>query len=405
MDGWRVEDALTILEPAVAEFADLAEVPGVLALGGQLARALFLVAQAGAAVDVADRVLAGAERLDLVPVIADTLVTKGSALSDLGRGREGLGLIRTGLEIAEAHDIPFTALRALTNMSAFVLEQDPAAAIRLTRETLLLSRRLGGRDATIVYNAVWPAIGYGDWDWAAVEVEDLLEADLEPEDRAIMLGLAIWLRSWRAGDVADPLAELERLAAGSTLPAIASTLHEARAEVALATGRLAEAGSEFLEAGRSYPTQSFFFRMAGHAAAWDRDGGVARAVLQALEVPLIRGRVPDLARVTIRAGLAALDDRSGEALSLYREALRGWRDIGLSVDEAFTGIDIATLLDPAGPEVQVAAQSAREILARLGALPFIERLEAALGRTGQPAPGSAHPGAAGRPRNDPVTQE
>ena len=41
---------------------------------------------------------------------------------------------------------------------------------------------------------------------------------------------------------------------------------------------------------------------------------------------------------------------------------------------------MATLLDPANPEVRAAAERSREILVRLGATPFVERLEAALAR-------------------------
>lgn len=65
----------------------------------------------------------------------------------------------------------------------------------------------------------------------------------------------------------------------------------------------------------------------------------------------------------------------------YRTALRSWRDLGLPFDEALTAVDMATLLDPADAEVRAAAESARETLGRLGARPFLTRLEAALART------------------------
>ena len=67
-----------------------------------------------------------------------------------------------------------------------------------------------------------------------------------------------------------------------------------------------------------------------------------------------------------------------EALGLYRDTLRGWREFGLAYDAALTGIDMATLLDPAEPEVRAAADSTREILTRLGAKPFLARLDAAM---------------------------
>jgi hypothetical protein len=88
-----------------------------------------------------------------------------------------------------------------------------------------------------------------------------------------------------------------------------------------------------------------------------------------------------LRRMTIRAGLAAMERRPADALGQYREALRGWHDLGLAWDEALTGIDMATLLEPSEPEVRSAAESAREILARLGAKPFLQRLDAAMARS------------------------
>jgi hypothetical protein len=84
-----------------------------------------------------------------------------------------------------------------------------------------------------------------------------------------------------------------------------------------------------------------------------------------------------------------LEGRPADALPFYREALRCWRDLDLAWDEALCAIDMATLLDPADPEVRAAAEAAHEILVRLGAAPFIARLAAALahssGPTGSPA--------------------
>jgi hypothetical protein len=52
-------------------------------------------------------------------------------------------------------------------------------------------------------------------------------------------------------------------------------------------------------------------------------------------------------------------------------------------DEALCAIDMATLLDPADPEVRAAADGARSILARLGARPMLERLDVAASRASE----------------------
>ena len=67
LNTYRTEAALAILEPAAAELGDvaaLADDPGLLRLGGQLTRALFMNNLSGRAIPTADAVLEKAERLD-----------------------------------------------------------------------------------------------------------------------------------------------------------------------------------------------------------------------------------------------------------------------------------------------------------------------------------------------------
>ena len=92
------------------------------------------------------------------------------------------------------------------------------------------------------------------------------------------------------------------------------------------------------------------------------------------------GGAVDIDRTTLQAGIAAIERRSPDALALYRQALERWRGLDLPWEEALCGIDMATLLDPAEPEVRAAAGRAREILVGLGAKPFVERLDEATSR-------------------------
>lgn len=90
--------------------------------------------------------------------------------------------------------------------------------------------------------------------------------------------------------------------------------------------------------------------------------------------------------LTLRAGIAALEGRRGEAVAGYREAMRGWTQLGLAFDHAMAGLDMAVLLAPTEREMAEApasVEAAAETLTRLGARPFLARLEAAL--TGQAA--------------------
>jgi hypothetical protein len=62
-----------------------------------------------------------------------------------------------------------------------------------------------------------------------------------------------------------------------------------------------------------------------------------------------------------------LEGQADAALVGYRDALRRWGDLSLVWDQALCTIDMATLLDPAKPEVATAIESGREILMRLAA--------------------------------------
>jgi phage portal protein BeeE len=69
--------------------------------------------------------------------------------------------------------------------------------------------------------------------------------------------------------------------------------------------------------------------------------------------------------------------------------MRLWRDLGLAWDEALCAVTMATLLDPSEPEVRAAVETGREVLVRLRARPFLDRLDAAAGRWDRSNPSRA----------------
>ena len=164
----------------------------------------MLAEQHRRAIEVADPVLEAAEHADLVAIVADTLLTKGASLSALGRATEGLALIRGGQAVAELHGLNRTLLRALINRSAVDASRDPRAALEGVRPGLALARRLGERSPTLTLlsNGVEVAIRTGDWPWALAELEAALADELEPSDRAVMLGTVVVIRSMRGEPVA-----------------------------------------------------------------------------------------------------------------------------------------------------------------------------------------------------------
>jgi hypothetical protein len=205
----------------------------------------------------------------------------------------------------------------------------------------------------------------------------------EPADRVQILANAALAPAFRGEDVGATLVEIEQLLGASTDITLASGLHDASGAAAMGAGRLAECLAQYRESASMNTAISATDArsLAGHAAVWNGDIPGAAAELAAIDASGFHAPTVEVRRLTIRAALAVASGDRAEALGLYRDALRRWRDLRLVFDEALCVIDMATLLDPAEPEVRAAAIGAREILVRLGAKPFIARLDAALDRT------------------------
>ena len=185
-------------------------------------------------------------------------------------------------------------------------------------------------------------------------------------------------RCWRGEAATEDWAEWETIVAGHDDPQVAADYADVRAIRALTEGRLADARRFAIESFSTVGGLPSRRAMAARAALWSGDRAGAMADLDAIDATGVHGPAAELRRTAIRAGIAALDGRTGEAIAQYRTAREGWRDLGVPWEEALLGIDMATLLDPREPEVVAAAARSREILTGLRARPFLDRLEAAL---------------------------
>ena len=387
----RTAEAVALLEPAVVEFADLGDDPALAGLHSQLARACMFIGDNRRAVEMADRALEVAEHADLVALLADTLITKGSALGDLGRIQEGIGAIETGERLARSAGLVATLLRGINNRTVYQGEIDPAAVLEASTEGLALSRRMGQRHWTFGFSV---GIGYacyrlGEWDRAVAVLAEALADDPAPEDRIMLLSNAALVPAFRGDDVEDVLAEIAALIGTST------DLSPRRQHAGSPRGRGSGGGAARRRDGRvpegrrarARASMGRISRMfAAHAALWGGDIAEASVELEAIVASGFRAPTVEARRSTISAGLAAAEGRQADALALYRDAMRRWRDLGLVFDEALAGIDMVTLLDTDVPEVRAVADSTRAILERLGARPLIARLETALSRPSSLAP-------------------
>ncbi len=243
LHGRRLDDALAILETVSQEFADLFPDPAMVALEGQLARAYFLHEESERSLALAERVLSAAEQADLLDVLADTLITKGSVLAGLGRSHEGIGVIGIGEKIARSQGYVGTLLRALNNRASALWEIDFVAVTEIAREGLELARRVGDRGAMHGYLGAhaWTMFLTGDADGALARIEGALADDPDPTSRLVLLSEAVSFHAIRGDDVAEPLIELGHLAAMVSDPRATVALPQTQAWVAFCSGQLEQA--------------------------------------------------------------------------------------------------------------------------------------------------------------------
>ena len=183
----QMDEAQRVLEAAVTEFADLEGDPSVLGIKSQLVRAYALQDMNRQAVALADEVLESAEHADLMPIIADTLISKAPGLAGLGRMLEAGALINLG---SGSPTSTGSCSRGSGPQQPGVIlnDVDPLGAFRATTEGLgsrARSARAWARSFT--GNLGYAAFRLGEWDLAELELRAALEEDLEPGDAGLVV--------------------------------------------------------------------------------------------------------------------------------------------------------------------------------------------------------------------------
>ncbi|HUS20610.1 MAG TPA: hypothetical protein VMZ66_01195, partial [Aeromicrobium sp.] len=379
---FKVQEALALAEPAIAELAD-AEETALAELKLIYARCLSLgMGDTRRGIELVEDVLEIAEKRGLIDTLAHALILRGNALYALGRRREAIAVTALARDVAADAGLIVPQLRASGNLNNSMTEFNVERSLEGWREGMALARKAGQRGLVIqaAGNIGYMAFLAGEWDLGLAVMDEWLAEDISARDRLIIHNNATIIRVCRGESGEDALAELERLGkdmSGKWHLFVADPI----GNHSLAHGHLEQARDAFMEIAEDDEAQGeeYVYR-AGRAVLWMGDAGAAHQMLDRLVA--LGGYSPAMAarQTTLRGGIAALEGRGAEALGHYRDALRGWREVKNVWDEALTGIDMATLLDPSEPQVAAAIESTRDILERLGAKPFLERLDAAAAR-------------------------
>jgi class 3 adenylate cyclase/tetratricopeptide (TPR) repeat protein len=340
----------------------------------ELARAYMMDRRYEDSIAAVDRALTIAERLDLIPVYTDALITKATSLAGLYRLREAITLMEAGLDLAREHQLSKTKYRALNNLSV-VSGSDTWFNPERLQEQLDDARRIGQPRQLMdtALTEAWARIWEFDWD----RVDEIM-ADIDPDVATPGTGTAyndvLFTRMMLSGQAEEGErryeAWWEELAGVGDAQQVGG-LESGRYTNAFYSGRFEEAfdraiTAEFITSYRA----DVVFALFAALHLGDRDRLVQ--VLGRIDESPYRGRILDLARHGALGGIAALEGRQAEAGDHWAEAVRLADEImprgiaawisaaaaaSLGTDhplgeerarlayDAFTGVEATTLLD------------------------------------------------------------
>jgi len=380
--------AVTRLEPALAALEAAGAQEDIAAVAAQLGRYLYFSGEDDRALPHLERALALAEALGQPETLAEALNTKGGILfSHAHRPQEGTILLEGALAIALAHDLHSAALRAYNNLNADLwVTGEWRLCVANAERALELARRVGDRQWELNFIAGPAAflMMLGLWDEALARAA---EADaLGITDFARGLLLLIAPIPFHRGDLDRVRRFLDdyESAARSENASWAAAYAMAEAMIHAAEGRHGEA----LEAvDRALADRAKF---SGSQAiirfeALDLVGDFAgeeklRELLDVLDElhPGEQGSFIRAQKARFRARLPEHD-----AATELAEAERLFEESETPFYLAVTRLERARTLPEA--EAGPLLEQARETFERLGARPWLERVDSAAAGARVPA--------------------
>jgi len=382
LDAARIVEARTVLEATLSDLDETVDAAVRAEVLSNLSRALMRSDEAARAIEMADRALAIAERLDLELIVAEAFNNKGSSLGYVGRRREAVALLEAAIRVAQAGGFVGAELRALANLGSIVSGDDRRRAREVDREGLALARRVGHRMMAnwLVGNVLIDAFAACEgWDLGVAEGEEALAAVTDPSDEQRITAFVTLIRICRGEPTDAAIARIGELLRATSDPGDEQTMRVLRA---LRDSLSGELGRAYDEAMGAVDLFSAFaqpcLRIAGRVALWGGDLERTRAVAERA------GRLPDtgpsmhLLRTGLTAGIAALEGRRAEAIHGYRTVVSEALERGEGFEAANEALTAVTLLGTGDPALQALADEVRRLFGRVGAASYLARLDAAI---------------------------
>jgi class 3 adenylate cyclase/tetratricopeptide (TPR) repeat protein len=345
-----------------------------------------------ASLEMADRAIRFAERMDDTSLFARALNSRSAALFSLGRHREAAILQRGVTEIADATGSLNDQCVSRLFESLYLEDDDPRGALRAADESAELSRRAGDRtlESTNVLNAIEMALLVGDWTMARERLATMetnpLIVDLHSKWKEMLSTLLEGMVTTDAHAIQE-LDRLQEQIGSNDYVHMQGTYFRVRALTLLARGEFegaVDAVHALLASDPEGINALVALGILGHASLCRHDVTGAREAVD--RMASFHGRWSLAARATIRAGITALEGTGVEASAKFREAAAMWEPLDVPLDLALCGMDAAMLLAPEDRPAEVVDQ-ARRIFEDLGAAPFLAQLAPHLGAVTSPAGG------------------
>jgi class 3 adenylate cyclase/tetratricopeptide (TPR) repeat protein len=399
LTGRRYDQAERLLNDGAREFADLGDARELLQIKSQQARQLMLTLRFAPAIPITDEVLAAAEHGDHMRLVIDTLITRGTALSNVLRWREGNAILDAAIEMANANGLTAQWFRAINNILNHRMMLDPHAALELVTGGLVVARRLGDERWTQSLSGQLAFIGVrtGDWDALIADLERQLASANDPRTRSNAVDNLASLRAMQGLPVDDQLTELAATDALDQSAGSKMLLLDTTGWGHFAAGRMDLARESWVQAYELDPTTGANIGpLLARVAIAANDPDTADRWQQIHWESVAHGGASEADHLALLAAIRGLRGDRGAALRDFREAVRRYRELRLDLDEAIMAIDMVYVLGPSESVTADAVARARTTFAANHARAYLDRLDAALEHGAHAVPGAAVPAKAGR---------
>lgn len=213
-------------------------------------------------------------------------------------------------------------------------------------------------------------------------------SDIDEIRSLFFTGLLLGARGKSTDAIID---RMTPLAAAVADPVGPSSLHLLHADRALLAGGYGIAFDEGVAAAGYADMAPFFMSLIVRAAVWAGDADRAREARAFCEAVRTNDTFVVAARHAAAGAVAALERRDADAIAEFLDAISQYQAVHGDYFAALTALDLLLAVGPEQTVVRDAAGEARVVFERVGARPYLERLDVAL--RGRPPEAAASPAA------------